>query len=39
MKIWRVMVYEPQPLPKRKGTILVISAGTSDLPVAERRRR
>ena len=31
----RVMVYEPQPLPKRKGTILVISAGTSDLPVAE----
>ena len=31
----RVVVYEPQPLPKRKGTILVISAGTSDLPVAE----
>ncbi|OGO37692.1 MAG: 1-(5-phosphoribosyl)-5-amino-4-imidazole-carboxylate carboxylase [Chloroflexi bacterium RBG_16_57_11] len=31
----RVMVYEPQPLPKRKGTILVVSAGTSDLPVAE----
>jgi NCAIR mutase (PurE)-related protein len=31
----RVMVYEPQPLPKRRGTILVISAGTSDLPVAE----
>jgi pyridinium-3,5-biscarboxylic acid mononucleotide synthase len=31
----RVMVYEPQPLPKRKGTILVISAGTSDLPIAE----
>jgi NCAIR mutase (PurE)-related protein len=31
----RVLVYEPQPLPKRKGTILVISAGTSDLPVAE----
>jgi pyridinium-3,5-biscarboxylic acid mononucleotide synthase len=31
----RVMVYEPQPRSKRKGTILVISAGTSDLPVAE----
>jgi hypothetical protein len=31
----RVIVYEPQPLPKRQGTILVISAGTSDLPVAE----
>lgn len=31
----RAMVYEPQPLPRRKGTILVVSAGTSDLPVAE----
>lgn len=31
----RMIVFEPQPLPKRKGTILVISAGTSDLPVAE----
>jgi hypothetical protein len=31
----RVIVYEPQPLPRRRGTILVISAGTSDLPVAE----
>jgi hypothetical protein len=31
----RIIVFEPQPLPKRKGTILVISAGTSDLPVAE----
>jgi NCAIR mutase (PurE)-related protein len=31
----RVMIYEPQPLPRRQGTILVISAGTSDLPVAE----
>ncbi len=31
----RVMVYEPQPLPKRSGTIMVISAGTADLPVAE----
>jgi hypothetical protein len=31
----RALVYEPQPLPRRSGTILVISAGTSDLPVAE----
>jgi NCAIR mutase (PurE)-related protein len=31
----RMMVFEPQPLPRRKGTILVVSAGTSDLPVAE----
>jgi len=28
-------VYEPQSLPKRSGTILVITAGTADLPVAE----
>ena len=31
----RTIVYEPQPLPKRSGTILVITAGTADLPVAE----
>jgi NCAIR mutase (PurE)-related protein len=31
----RVLVYEPQPLPRHRGAILVISAGTSDLPVAE----
>jgi pyridinium-3,5-biscarboxylic acid mononucleotide synthase len=31
----RLMVYEPQPLPKRKGLVLVVAAGTSDLPVAE----
>jgi len=31
----RAMVYEPAPLPKRGGTVLVISAGTADLPVAE----
>jgi len=31
----RVMVYEPEPLPKRDGTILVITAGTADIPVAE----
>ncbi len=31
----RAMVYEPKPLPKRNGTILVISAGTADMPVAE----
>jgi pyridinium-3,5-biscarboxylic acid mononucleotide synthase len=31
----RVIVYEPRPLPRRPGRILVISAGTADLPVAE----
>jgi NCAIR mutase (PurE)-related protein len=31
----RAIVYDPNPLPKRKGTILVMTAGTSDLPVAE----
>lgn len=31
----RCLVYEPQPLPKRRGAILVITAGTADLPVAE----
>ncbi|MDQ4078584.1 MAG: nickel pincer cofactor biosynthesis protein LarB [Chloroflexota bacterium] len=31
----RTIIYEPQPLPKRGGTVLVISAGTSDVPVAE----
>lgn len=31
----RTIVYEPQPLPRRKGTIMVITAGTSDIPVAE----
>ncbi len=31
----RIIVYEPEPLPKRSGTILVVSAGTADLPVAE----
>ncbi|MPZ88871.1 MAG: nickel pincer cofactor biosynthesis protein LarB [Nitriliruptorales bacterium] len=31
----RVLVYEPEPLPKRPGVILVVSAGTSDIPVAE----
>jgi pyridinium-3,5-biscarboxylic acid mononucleotide synthase len=31
----RMIVYEPTPLPKREGTILVISAGTADIPVAE----
>jgi len=31
----RLIVYEPTPLPKRGGRILVISAGTADLPVAE----
>lgn len=31
----RMLIYEPQPLPKRPGTILVVSAGTADIPVAE----
>ena len=31
----RVLVYEPNPLPKRPGTVLVITAGTADTPVAE----
>lgn len=31
----RIIVYEAEPLPKRSGTIMVISAGTADLPVAE----
>jgi hypothetical protein len=31
----RCVTIEPKPLPKRPGAIAVISAGTSDLPVAE----
>ncbi|MBI1881832.1 MAG: 1-(5-phosphoribosyl)-5-amino-4-imidazole-carboxylate carboxylase, partial [Chloroflexi bacterium] len=31
----RLIIYEPQPWPKRKGVIMVITAGTSDIPVAE----
>lgn len=31
----RCLIYEPRPLPKGPGNILVISAGTADLPVAE----
>ncbi len=31
----RMIIYEPAPLPKRDGIILVISAGTADIPVAE----
>ncbi len=31
----RTILYEPQPLPKRSGAIMVITAGTSDIPVAE----
>lgn len=31
----RTLTYEPQPLPKRPGAIVVISAGTADVPVAE----
>jgi len=31
----RTLTYAPTPLPKRSGTVLIISAGTADLPVAE----
>jgi NCAIR mutase (PurE)-related protein len=31
----RCITYESKPLPKRKGVIAVLCAGTSDLPVAE----
>jgi len=31
----RTIIYEPEPLPKQDGAILVISAGTADIPVAE----
>lgn len=31
----RIIIYEPNPLPKRSGSILVITAGTSDIAVAE----
>ncbi len=31
----RCVTYEKKPLPKRSGTIAVLAAGTSDLPVAE----
>ncbi len=31
----RTLTYAPAPLPKRPGTILVVSAGTADVPVAE----
>jgi len=31
----RTLTYEPKPLPRRPGRIVVISAGTADVPVAE----
>ncbi len=31
----RTISHAPTPLPKRNGTVLVVSAGTADLPVAE----
>ena len=34
-EVARCVVIEKKPLPKRPGTIAVITAGTSDLPVAE----
>jgi hypothetical protein len=30
-----MIIYEEPPLPKKKGVIMVISAGTADIPVAE----
>jgi len=34
-EVARCVTIDPNPLPKRPGTIAVVSAGTSDLPVAE----
>ena len=34
-EIARCLTFERSPLPKRPGTIVVLAAGTSDLPVAE----
>ena len=34
-EIARCVTYEKNPLPKRKGSIAILAAGTSDLPVAE----
>ncbi|HEU5016023.1 MAG TPA: nickel pincer cofactor biosynthesis protein LarB [Roseiflexaceae bacterium] len=34
-EVARMLIHEPQPLPKRQGTIIVITAGTADVPVAE----
>jgi hypothetical protein len=34
-KLARIIFYEPEPLTKQSGKIMVISAGTSDVPVAE----
>ncbi|GAB4215515.1 MAG: nickel pincer cofactor biosynthesis protein LarB [Roseiflexaceae bacterium] len=34
-ELGRLIIHEPEPLPKRPGRILVISAGTADIPVAE----
>jgi NCAIR mutase (PurE)-related protein len=31
----RAITYEPKALPKREGKVLIISAGTADVPVAE----
>lgn len=34
-EVARMLIHEPQPLPKRSGTIMVVTAGTADVPVAE----
>ncbi len=34
-EIARMLIHEPQPLPKRSGTIMVVTAGTADVPIAE----
>jgi pyridinium-3,5-biscarboxylic acid mononucleotide synthase len=31
----KAIIYQPEPIPKRPGIILVLAAGTADLPVAE----
>lgn len=34
-ELGRTLAYTPDPLPLRSGTIMILSAGTADLPVAE----
>ncbi len=34
-ELGRTLTWAPQPLPKQGGTVLILSAGTADLPVAE----
>ena len=34
----RTIAYQPEPVPRRGGKVIVVTAGTSDLPVAEEAR-